>query len=43
MCSVTTEEGYFARLGERYAEDPQYVIKLKNIIQKQKLKLLFEE
>jgi hypothetical protein len=43
MCSVTTEEEYFAKLGEKYAEDPLYVSKLKNIIQKQKLKSLFEE
>ena len=43
MCNVTDEDGYFAKLGEKYAEDPTYVSKLKNIIQRDKLKSLFEE
>lgn len=43
MCSITNESEYFAKLGERYAEDPMYVSKLKNIIQNEKLKSLFEE
>ena len=32
MCSVSDEDGYFAKLAEKYAEDPMYVTKLKNII-----------
>lgn len=43
MCNVINEEGYFVKLGEKYAEDPLYVSKLKNIIQREKLKSMFEE
>lgn len=43
MCSVSNENEYFTKLGAKYAEDPMYVIKLKNIIEKNKLKTLFEE
>lgn len=43
MCDVTTEEQYFQKLGERYAEDVDYVSKLKDLINKQKLKNIFEE
>jgi uncharacterized FlgJ-related protein len=43
LCNVTNESEYFAKLGERYAEDSTYVSKLKNIIQREKLKNLFEE
>jgi uncharacterized FlgJ-related protein len=39
---VTTEESYYQRLQERYAEDPQYASKLKNIVDKKHLKRLFE-
>ena len=43
MCSVSSEEGYFNKLGERYAEDSLYVTKLKSIIKNEKLKNLFED
>lgn len=41
-CDVNNEEEYYQRLQERYAEDPQYSLKLKNIIEKEHLKQLFE-
>jgi hypothetical protein len=43
MCSVSNENEYFAKLGARYAEDPMYVTRLKAIIEKEKLKTIFEE
>jgi len=43
MCNITSENEYFAKLGERYAEDSTYVSKLKNIIDKENLKVIFEE
>jgi hypothetical protein len=43
MCSVSNENEYFAKLGARYAEDPMYVTRLKAIIEKEKLKTVFEE
>ena len=43
MCAVSNEDEYFARLGERYAEDPNYVAVLKQVIKKEKLKSIFEE
>lgn len=43
MCSIVSEEGYFNKLGERYAEDSVYVFKLKNIIKREKLKSIFED
>lgn len=43
MCNISNEEEYFARLGERYAEDVLYVVKLKRIIKDEKLKSIFED
>ena len=43
MCNVTNEDEYFAKLGARYAEDPGYVEKLKQVIKREKLKSIFEE
>lgn len=43
MCSVSNEDGYFAKLGEKYAEDPLYVTKLKGMIKQKKLKTIFED
>ena len=43
MCNITSEEQYFSKLGERYAEDAGYVNKLKNIILKENLRDIFEE
>ena len=43
MCNVSNENEYFAKLGARYAEDPMYITRLKNIIEKEKLKTIFEE
>lgn len=43
MCSVSNEDEYFAKLKERYAEDPQYVDKLRYIIKTEKLKNIFED
>ena len=42
MCSVSNEDEYFTKLGERYAEDPMYVSKLKGMIKTNKLKSIFE-
>ena len=38
---IKTEEEYFRYLGHRYAQDPNYVSKLKNMIEKEKLKTKF--
>jgi uncharacterized FlgJ-related protein len=43
MCSVSSEEQYFNKLGERYAEDTMYVAKLKKMIESKKLKVIFED
>lgn len=43
LCNVSSESEYFNKLQERYAEDSMYVSKLKTIIEKEKLKALFEE
>jgi hypothetical protein len=43
MCNVSNEGEYFAKLGERYAEDPLYVLKLKKMIEEQKLRVMFED
>ena len=43
MCSVSNEDEYFIKLGERYAEDPMYVSKLKGMIKTNKLKSIFED
>jgi len=43
MCNINNEAEYFAKLGERYAEDSLYVPKLKQIIKKENLKSVFEE
>ena len=43
MDGISSEEEYFIKLGERYAEDPGYVSKLKDLIKKEKLKNIFEE
>jgi len=40
---LSTENDYFNKLSERYAEDSTYVIKLKDIIKKEKLERLFED
>ena len=40
---IVNEDQYFQKLQERYAEDPEYVSKLKSIIKNQKLKSIFEE
>lgn len=42
-CGINTEDEYFDKLSERYAEDTSYVAKLKNIIKKENLKNIFEE
>jgi hypothetical protein len=39
---IKTEEEYYLYLQESYAEDVSYVSKLKNIVQKEKLKNLFK-
>jgi hypothetical protein len=38
---VKTEQEYYQYLSQNYAEDPEYISKLKNIIKKQNLKQLF--
>jgi hypothetical protein len=43
MCNVANESEYFKKLDERYAEDTTYISKLKHIIEKQKLKNIFED
>ena len=43
ICNVSNEDEYFAKLSERYAEDPMYVLKLKKLIKDEKLKSIFEE
>jgi flagellum-specific peptidoglycan hydrolase FlgJ len=43
MCDVTSENQYFDKLSARYAEDSTYVSKLKDIIDREKLKTIFEE
>jgi len=40
---INSEDEYFTKLSERYAEDSTYVIKLKNIIKKENLKNTFYE
>lgn len=39
---LKTEEKYFQYLGQHYAEDPNYVSKLKKLIEKRNLKQLFK-
>jgi hypothetical protein len=39
--NIKTEQEYYQYLSQNYAEDPEYVSKLKNIIKKQNLKQLF--
>lgn len=39
---LNTEEKYFTYLGQHYAEDPNYVIKLKKLIQDNNLKQKFQ-
>ena len=41
LSRLTTEAEYFNFLSEYYAQDPQYVVKLKEIIIKEELKSLF--
>lgn len=41
MSKIKSEKEYLARLGRSYAQDPMYVIKLKALIEKEKLKTLF--
>jgi flagellum-specific peptidoglycan hydrolase FlgJ len=38
---IHTEEEYFRYLNASYAEDPNYVSKVKSVIEKQKLRELF--
>jgi len=38
---IKTEEDYYRYLGHRYAEDPGYIAKLKNLINKENLKSKF--
>jgi hypothetical protein len=40
--NIKTEQEYYQYLSQNYAEDPEYVSKLKNIIKKQNLKQLFK-
>jgi len=42
LSSIRNEAEYFQYLGASYAEDPNYVQNLKNMIRKYKLKALFE-
>ena len=41
LSSATTEEEYYYIIGKSYAEDPKYISKLKNEVQKNKLKSKF--
>ena len=41
-CNITSETEYFQILSEKYAEDTQYIEKLKNIIKKEKLMKIFD-
>ena len=41
LSSATTEEEYYYIIGKSYAEDPKYISKLKNDVQKNKLKSKF--
>lgn len=43
LSEVTNEDEYYKILSERYAEDTAYIVKLKNLIAKEKLKMLFED
>ncbi len=40
---IKTEDEYFEYLRQNYAEDPEYVLRLKSIIKKKKLKELFKQ
>lgn len=42
-CDVNNEDEYFNKLHEKYAEDTTYVDKLKFIIKKEHLKILFQD
>jgi hypothetical protein len=43
MCEISTEEQYLHKLSAKYAEDTSYIIKLKKVIDNEKLKCLFED
>lgn len=43
LSDVNSEGEYYKILSERYAEDTSYINKLQNLIQKEKLKKLFED
>jgi hypothetical protein len=43
VCNVSSEDGYFRILQEKYAEDSTYVSKLRKIIEKEKLRSLFQD
>jgi hypothetical protein len=43
MCNVSTEEQYLSKLAEIYAEDTSYVSMIKTVIEKEKLKSLFQD
>lgn len=42
LSKIDNEEDYITYLSQRYAEDPDYAKKLKNIIEKENLKKLFQ-
>jgi uncharacterized FlgJ-related protein len=43
LSEVNSEEEYYAVLSDRYAEDPSYIEKLRELISREKLKKLFED
>lgn len=43
LSEVNSEEEYYAVLSDRYAEDPSYIEKLRELIIREKLKKLFED
>ena len=43
LSEVNSETEYYAVLSDRYAEDPSYIEKLKELIDREKLKKLFED
>jgi hypothetical protein len=42
LSTISTEEEYYQYLGASYAEDPAYVSKLKNLIEKEQIKSKFK-
>jgi hypothetical protein len=41
LSNIKTEEQYFQYLGQNYAEDPNYINRLKDIINKENIKSKF--